>query len=315
MSFRFVGTALSILGTSSASGYYLAGPMASPARPPTVVVPVSQPAQAQRQAVRVGNDPASVALAVLAPDVATGAPPARATATLPASSASVSGYAGGGSFAQAAAPPAAKQRRPYEVADGSYWQPRIWVGVGAASNPLTGALLSHEEAESGWVDAPSALARNAAVAEAPAGPAARPVLAAAPVLPDAASGVSAGDSDEPPPHRVPAAPLHTDPVRERHVVAAAVIQPAPAPAGEGGYRIHLASYRDRTDTDQEWAKLRTGHPGALDSLSPSTTTVTLPGKGTFVRLLAGPFESRAEADRTCAELRRGHQYCQPMPST
>jgi hypothetical protein len=80
----------------------------------------------------------------------------------------------------------------------------------------------------------------------------------------------------------------------------------------GGWQIHLASYRSAKAADLGWEELRHAAPTALDSLSPSKATVTLKGRGEFVRLLAGPFEDRAAAEKVCALLSQSHLYCLPL---
>ena len=43
-----------------------------------------------------------------------------------------------------------------------------------------------------------------------------------------------------------------------------------------------------------------------------TREITLSDKGTFVRVLTGPFESRAPAEALCKSLSGGEQYCAVM---
>ena len=242
MSFRLVGTALSVLGAGGASGYY----MQNASAPNAVVVPVTRVAAASPVQLQAPL-PVPAVMAAVAP-----APVMVAAPTAP----------------------------PYRITDGVYWQPRVWVGQQATHNPLTGWPLTREEKESGWVDA-------VPVAAAPA-----VVVAAAPV---------------PPPMAM--APTYTVP-------AGGGIPPGSASAGaavsDGSYRIHLESYRNTHSVDAAWARLRNARPAVLGDLVPSTVTVTVPSKGTFVRLLAGPFSTREAAERACVTLRKVHQYCHPV---
>ncbi|MEI6557416.1 MAG: SPOR domain-containing protein [Rhodospirillaceae bacterium] len=255
MSFRFVGTALTILSTSTASGLYLAsGSPATAPHAPTVVVPV----------------------------------------------------------VQAEAPPPAPVKAV--VRAGDVWRPRIWVGTGSTINPVTGEPLTHEEQETGWVDGPNTFAREIVrtVAD-PLSHAPKAVHEPNPevmVLPPGKKAPAwANRSDvalapgvmveDPPPPPAPAPP------------------PPPAPAAartEAGYRIHLESYRDERMVAHAWAALQKANPAVLGSLDASTMTVTVPKKGKFVRLLAGAFGSKAEAEKACAALKKAHraQYCHPQ---
>jgi cell division septation protein DedD len=88
--------------------------------------------------------------------------------------------------------------------------------------------------------------------------------------------------------------------------------PTPPAAEAGGWRVHLASYHNAAWADQGWSELRHALPAVLGALTPSKVTVTFKGKGTFVRLLAGPFEDRAAAEKVCALLSQSHQYCHPL---
>ena len=133
MSFRLVGTALSVLGAGGASGYY----MQNASAPNAVVVPVTRVAAASPVQLQAPL-PVPAVMAAVAP-----APVMVAAPTAP----------------------------PYRITDGVYWQPRVWVGQQATHNPLTGWPLTREEKESGWVDAvPVAAAPAVVVAAAPVPP-------------------------------------------------------------------------------------------------------------------------------------------------
>ncbi len=246
MSFRFVGTALSILGTSTASGYYLAG--GAPAAMP--------------------HDPAAVVPVV-----------------------------------QAVTPPPAK------AAAANSGQPRIWVGTGATTNPITGEPLTGAERESGWVLAPgTAAARDK--------PAPRPHTIETAQAPTAQA--PAADVKKPAPH------VRTRGIEVAHTPAAEIKKPhTPAPAaaqtaaaGAGAYRIHLDSYRDEHLVGQAWTDLQKAFPTVLGALQSSTVAVDVPGKGRFTRLFAGSFDSRQAAEKACEAIRKARhsQYCHPLPA-
>ncbi|MEI8394693.1 MAG: SPOR domain-containing protein [Rhodospirillaceae bacterium] len=301
MSFRFLGTALSVLGTG-ASGYYLA--TATPGgHGPAVVVPVSRP-----------DAPASVSAPI----------PLRAVAMSAESSPQ---SAPPQSAPPQSAPPqsmaAAPERPAYAVTNGVYWTPRIWVGYGASHNPLTGAPLTREEAESGWVDGPPTMAHEIMDARLSAPPAVRMVSAApetgapprvesAPIVTPLKAGAHRGT--KPVAAKVPQKlgqkaaqkPGHKEPRKDKDAHKS-----EQAKAG-GGYRIHLESYRDRKMLETAWTQLRNARSAVLGSLTHSTASVNVKGKGTYLRLLAGPFATKAEAEQACAELRQSRQYCQPV---
>ena len=136
---------------------------------------------------------------------------------------------------------------------------------------------------------------------------------ASPSVPLASPQMMAGRSQSdvtavplPPPLPVPSAPSVSP------APLAAQARQAEAQASAGGWRIHLASYRSAKAADLGWEALRHAAPTALESLSPSKATVTLKGRGEFVRLLAGPFEDRAAAEKVCALLSQSHLYCLPL---
>ena len=262
MSFRFVGTALAILSTSTSSGYYLANGMpAGTPRGTTVVVPVSQ-AEAQAR---------STIKAVVSAD--------------------------------------------------SAWRPRVWVGYGVWTNPMTGAPLTREEQESGWVDAPSVFAREIVhTVTDPTTGAQRLVREPNPevlVLKHGekapawvrgtkialAPGIEIEAASPPPQARAPA-----------QATANGRVQTAAQAKMDAGYRIHLESFHNDHMIGQAWTRLQKANPTVLGSLQPSTMTVNIPKKGKFVRLLAGSFENKEAAEKACVALKksRHHQYCHPL---
>lgn len=84
-----------------------------------------------------------------------------------------------------------------------------------------------------------------------------------------------------------------------------------APAGPKP-AVHIASFRSRKAADRGWTQLRRAHRKLIGTLNPEITKVNLGGKkGVFFRLVAGPLESNAEADRICRNLKRRRQYCEP----
>lgn len=81
----------------------------------------------------------------------------------------------------------------------------------------------------------------------------------------------------------------------------------------GQYGIHLASYRNPANVTKGWNILRRQHGDMLGGLQARGASVTLPGKGDFVRLIAGPFATPGDARALCAHLRSLDEYCKVMP--
>ena len=88
--------------------------------------------------------------------------------------------------------------------------------------------------------------------------------------------------------------------------------PRQAERAEGGYALHLASYRAMTQAEEGWQVLTRDHPSLLGRLSPAATFVTLPDQGDFVRLLAGPLRD-ADASAACQVLEAEGTYCAVVP--
>ncbi len=80
----------------------------------------------------------------------------------------------------------------------------------------------------------------------------------------------------------------------------------------GGMGIHLASLRTEDQVKKEWAVLQK-KIAELKSMSYTTAQIDLgPGKGVFLRLIAGPMGADA-ADKMCKSLKLKRQFCEPAP--
>jgi hypothetical protein len=72
---------------------------------------------------------------------------------------------------------------------------------------------------------------------------------------------------------------------------------------EGRFAIQVAAVLDPTEVPDEWRQL-VGRYQVLAGLElQAPTTVTIPGKGTFYRVIGGVFATRAEAHAVCERLR------------
>jgi tetratricopeptide (TPR) repeat protein len=92
------------------------------------------------------------------------------------------------------------------------------------------------------------------------------------------------------------------------VAAAAPAAPPPATAG-GGYAVQLAAVPEPGQVASEWRRLSGRYPMLKELELQPPQTVEVPGKGTFYRVIAGSFASRAEADAVCARLRAAGGSC------
>lgn len=80
-------------------------------------------------------------------------------------------------------------------------------------------------------------------------------------------------------------------------------KPATAPSGGSGYYIQLASIPASANARDTWGRLQGQYPSVLNGLAPNNQTITIPNKGDFIRVQAGPM-SQSEANNRCAALRK-----------
>ena len=98
------------------------------------------------------------------------------------------------------------------------------------------------------------------------------------------------------------------------VVAMAAPRPpatlSPVPPATALFGLHLETVREARDVASEWSTLTADVPSLarLPLLPPQA--VELPGRGTFYRLVAGRFVSRANAQAACAEVKDRGRYCE-----
>jgi tetratricopeptide (TPR) repeat protein len=125
-----------------------------------------------------------------------------------------------------------------------------------------------------------------------------------PLLPSARqTGVTAG----------PATANADDPATMRFSgVTEAATDGAVAGAAAGKTHVHLASYRGMDTAREGWTALSTRYAGLLRGMSPVYDPVTLPGKGRFIRLKAGPVAIPGGPARLCDQLRAAGQFCEPI---
>ncbi|GGY44697.1 SPOR domain-containing protein [Parvularcula lutaonensis] len=87
------------------------------------------------------------------------------------------------------------------------------------------------------------------------------------------------------------------------------------PQNATGATVHLASYYTAMDAMRGWNVLKARYPDLLADFDPVLKDVDLGERGQFVRLLAGPIGSLAEAESLCKALRGEGAYCVPSDAT
>jgi cell division septation protein DedD len=85
-----------------------------------------------------------------------------------------------------------------------------------------------------------------------------------------------------------------------------------AKATEGDYAVHLASYKSVERARAGWTTLQRDFPALLSDKTLAMQRVELGDRGIYHRLLAAHFNSRAQAQTFCAELKAKMQYCRVM---
>ncbi|GAB4526020.1 MAG: hypothetical protein Tsb0010_09540 [Parvularculaceae bacterium] len=92
--------------------------------------------------------------------------------------------------------------------------------------------------------------------------------------------------------------------------AALALRDAPSLAtGSVMPAIHLASYRRLEMAESGWRQLASKYDAVLGAVSPRAEVADLGERGIFYRLKGGPFPSRDAAERACAAIREGGDFC------
>jgi tetratricopeptide (TPR) repeat protein len=81
------------------------------------------------------------------------------------------------------------------------------------------------------------------------------------------------------------------------------------PAAAGGFAVQVAAVPERGQVSAEWERLAVRFPLLQGLELQAAQSVEVAGKGTFYRVLAGPFGSRAEAEAVCERLRAAGGAC------
>lgn len=81
------------------------------------------------------------------------------------------------------------------------------------------------------------------------------------------------------------------------------------PVTSGGFAVHLASYKHMQYLQRGWAELREQFPALLANQVPRAKRFTRDDGAVYIRLKAGPFETRQQAYDLCKELKARQVYC------
>lgn len=145
-------------------------------------------------------------------------------------------------------------------------------------------------------------------AERPAEEAPELRASAAPAEP-AAPEESAPISITPPaPQSKAEAPAAAEPAPEK-TVAAEPVAPAPAAASGGAYVVQIMALREEGAAKSAWATLQKKHPAILGGHALDIEKADLGDKGTYYRVRAAGFETKADAQSACSSLKSAGQDC------
>ncbi|WP_299326316.1 SPOR domain-containing protein [Parasphingopyxis sp.] len=177
-----------------------------------------------------------------------------------------------------------------------------------ASLEQMNSYIPLEQREEGIAMAERMAADSAATQVAVASPPAAPVPAPAPAPtpPSTFTPVPVpAPAANPPASPPPASPPQTQPAPTMTTAAPPPPPPpAPAPAARSGdWRIQLGSFRERARAETLWRTV-SGRSSTLAGLQPYLVRA-----GPYTRLQAGPFQTRAEAQRACGAASRAGSEC------
>lgn len=76
--------------------------------------------------------------------------------------------------------------------------------------------------------------------------------------------------------------------------------------------IHLASYRIAANAVAGWDELQARFPAVLAGREARIEAVTIPDRGDYLRLQAGPYDTLAAARAACRVIEQAGEYCMPV---
>lgn len=78
---------------------------------------------------------------------------------------------------------------------------------------------------------------------------------------------------------------------------------------KGRFAVHLASYKHMRYLERGWSRLQEQFPALLASREPRAKRFTRDDGAKYIRLKAGPFETRQQAYDLCNKLKARQVYC------
>lgn len=95
------------------------------------------------------------------------------------------------------------------------------------------------------------------------------------------------------------------------VVEAPKPTPAPVKAAPttGDFMIQVGAFPERAKAQSHWATVKSKNSNVLANLAPTYMRVDLGARGIFYRVRGGMIESRAAAEKLCADLKENNQSC------
>jgi cell division septation protein DedD len=78
--------------------------------------------------------------------------------------------------------------------------------------------------------------------------------------------------------------------------------------GAGRFVVQIGAYRNLNQASRAWGEAARRYGIGVDK-QPLSTTVTLPGRGTFYRLSVAPFEAPGQAAKVCQSIRARGGAC------
>ena len=104
------------------------------------------------------------------------------------------------------------------------------------------------------------------------------------------------------------APAAAEPTPAK-AVAAEPAAPAPAAASGGAYVVQIMALREEGAAKSAWATLQKKHPAILGGHALDIEKADLGDKGTYYRVRAAGFETKADAQSACSSLKSAGQDC------
>ena len=104
------------------------------------------------------------------------------------------------------------------------------------------------------------------------------------------------------------APIAPAPIPPFKPVKAAKLAPQPRAAAKGRFVVQIGAYRNPVQVEIAWSRAQDRF-GFGAELQPVSTTVTLPGRGTFHRLSVASFEAPSDAAQLCRSIKAKGGAC------